>query len=103
VYALIAVGYASMTISQTSLQTGRLGLSVATQMSFDPVTSVVLGLAAFGEVLHVSAGGAVASAAALLVMLGGLVVLTTAQGEDQAASPAPAPEPVPSAPNRSAV
>src|SRR3954469_16809108 len=89
-YALIVVGYASMTISQTSLQTGRLGLSVATQMSFDPVTSVVLGLAAFGEALHVSAGGGVVSAVALLIMLGGLVVLTTAQGDqDQAATPAP--------------
>jgi drug/metabolite transporter (DMT)-like permease len=103
-YALIAVGYASMTISQTSLQTGRLGISVATQMSLDPVTSVVLGLAAFGETLHVSAGGAVASAAALLVMLGGLVVLTTAQGDDaQVGSASPAADAVPSAPNRSAV
>jgi drug/metabolite transporter (DMT)-like permease len=106
-YALIVVGYASMTISQTSLQTGRLGLSVATQMSFDPVASVVLGLAAFGETLHVSAGGAVASGAALLVMLGGLVVLTTARAdEDQATSPTPPPPPSPapvaSAPNRSA-
>lgn len=77
-YALIAVGYASVTLSQASLQTGRLAPAVATQMVLDPVTSVLLGTLAFGEQLHEQAVGVVASLAALAAMLYGLVVLAAA-------------------------
>jgi drug/metabolite transporter (DMT)-like permease len=78
-YALVAVGYASMTLSQASLQTGRLAPAVATQMVLDPVASLLLGTLAFGERLHETAAGAVASLAALAAMLIGLVVLAMAQ------------------------
>ena len=36
VYALVAVGYASLTVSQLSLQTGKLAPAIATCMAMDP-------------------------------------------------------------------
>jgi drug/metabolite transporter (DMT)-like permease len=77
-YALIAVGYASMTLSQASLQTGRLAPAVSTQMVLDPVTSVLLGTLAFDERLHEQTGGVVASVAALGAMMYGLIALAAA-------------------------
>jgi drug/metabolite transporter (DMT)-like permease len=77
VYALIVVGYASMTLSQASLQTGVLAPAVATQMVLDPVVSLLLGIFAFDERLHETAAGAVAALVALCVMFGGLVVLAS--------------------------
>jgi drug/metabolite transporter (DMT)-like permease len=91
VYALIAVGYASMSLSQASLQTGRLAPAVATQMVLDPVASVLIGTLAFGERLHETSAGAIASVAALAAMLGGLVVLAMAQES----RPAPAAQDAP--------
>jgi drug/metabolite transporter (DMT)-like permease len=85
-YALIAVGYASMTLSQASLQTGRLAPAVSTQMVLDPVTSVLLGTLAFDERLHEQTGGVIASLAALAAMLYGLIVLAAAT---PAAQPGP--------------
>jgi drug/metabolite transporter (DMT)-like permease len=76
-YALIVVGYASMTLSQASLQTGVLAPAVATQMVLDPVVSLLLGIFAFDERLHETAAGAIAALAALCVMFGGLVVLAS--------------------------
>jgi drug/metabolite transporter (DMT)-like permease len=86
VYGLLAVGYTSMTLSQASLQTGRLAPAVATQMVLDPVTSVLIGTLAFGERLHETAAGVASSVAALAAMIVGLVVLAMAQ----AGRPAPA-------------
>jgi drug/metabolite transporter (DMT)-like permease len=83
-YALIVVGYASVTLSQASLQTGRLAPAVSTQMVLDPVTSVLLGTLAFGEHLHEDAAGVIASLAALGAMLYGLVVLAAATPEGRA-------------------
>lgn len=83
VYALIVVGWASMTLSQASLQTGALAPAVATQMSLDPVTSLFLGTLAFKEQIHDSAGGVVLALAGIVVMIGGLAVLA----RSQAASP----------------
>jgi drug/metabolite transporter (DMT)-like permease len=74
-YALAVVGYASVTLSQASLQTGALAPAVATQMVLDPVASLLLGMLAFGERLHEDAAATVASLAALAVMLGALAVL----------------------------
>jgi drug/metabolite transporter (DMT)-like permease len=79
VYGLLAVGYTSMTLSQASLQTGRLAPAVATQMVLDPVTSVLIGTLAFGERLHETGAGVAISVAVLAAMLVGLVVLAMAQ------------------------
>jgi drug/metabolite transporter (DMT)-like permease len=75
VYALIVVGYASMTISQASLQTGALAAAVATQMSLDPVASLFLGTLAFEETIHDSAAAAAAALAAFAVMIAGIAFL----------------------------
>jgi drug/metabolite transporter (DMT)-like permease len=81
VFALIAVGYASMALSQASLQTGALAAAVATQMVLDPVASLALGMAAFDERLHETTTGVLGSLLAVAVMLGGLVALVAASAE----------------------
>ena len=72
-YALIVVGYVSMSLSQSSLQTGALAPSVATQMSLDPIASLLLGTLAFDETVHEDPAGLVAALAAFVVMIGGIV------------------------------
>jgi drug/metabolite transporter (DMT)-like permease len=74
-YALIALLYASMAVSQMALQTGRLALAVSSLTALDPITSVVLGVLAFGERIHESSLGVVSTVGALAVMVGGLAIL----------------------------
>jgi drug/metabolite transporter (DMT)-like permease len=98
VYALIAVGWASLALAQASLQAGALAPAVATQATMDPIASVAIGTLAFHESLP---GGAVAAAGAgvaLAVMLAGLAVLAAAEQADYhpgshgaAAAAAPSP------------
>jgi drug/metabolite transporter (DMT)-like permease len=88
VYALVVVGYASMALSQASLQTGVLAPAVATQMALDPCTSLVLGMAAFDERLHDTAAGVAGSLAAVAMMLAGLVALATPQRAGRPPAPA---------------
>jgi drug/metabolite transporter (DMT)-like permease len=80
-YALIVVGYASMTLNQLALATGALAPAVATAMAFDPISSVVLGTTLLQESLDTSAVGVAVGIAALLATLGGLAVLARTQGE----------------------
>ena len=87
-YALVVVGYASMTLSQLSLQTGVLAPAVATSMAFDPIASVVLGVTLLQESLHTSALGAAAAIAALAAALAGLAVLARTQQTAVATKPA---------------
>jgi drug/metabolite transporter (DMT)-like permease len=86
-YALIVVGYASMSLSQSSLQTGTLGPAVATQMSLDPITSLLLGIFAFDETVHEDAAGVVAALAAFAVMIVGIVRLAVAEEETAERAP----------------
>ena len=79
-YALLAVGYASMTLSEVSLQTGVLAPAIATASIFDPIASVALGVTLFEESLHDDALGVAASILALGVMFAGLVVLARSEG-----------------------
>jgi drug/metabolite transporter (DMT)-like permease len=87
-YALVVVGYASMSLSQSSLQSGALAPAVATQMSLDPITCLLLGIFAFDETVHEDAAGLVAALAAFAVMIVGIVTL--AASEQETAEPAPA-------------
>lgn len=87
-YALVVVGYASMTLSQLSLQTGVLAPAVATSMAFDPIASVVLGTTLLQESLHTTTLGAVGAIVALVAALGGLAVLARTQEGAVAAKPA---------------
>jgi drug/metabolite transporter (DMT)-like permease len=74
-YALIVVGYVSMTLSQASLQAGALAPAVATQMALDPVASLLLGTLAFDETIHDETGALLAALAAFAVMIAGIAFL----------------------------
>lgn len=88
-YALIVVGYVSMTFNQLALSTGSLAPAAATSMAFDPIASVVLGVTLLQESIHETTVGAVATVIALAGALAGMVVLATG------ANGAPAPKPGP--------
>lgn len=74
-YALIAVGYLAMTLSQSAYQTGALAPALATQMSLDPTTSLLLGIFAFGEAIHESTAGLIVAVAAFAMVICALVYL----------------------------
>jgi drug/metabolite transporter (DMT)-like permease len=74
-YALVVVGYVSMTLSQASLQAGALAPAVATQMALDPVASLFLGTLAFEETIHDDTGTLLAALVAFAVMVGGIAFL----------------------------
>jgi hypothetical protein len=80
-YTLIVVGFAGMTITQLSLQTGVLPPAVATSSIFNPAASVVLGLTLFDEQVHHSTGGRIGAALALLAMFAGIAVLALGKRE----------------------
>jgi drug/metabolite transporter (DMT)-like permease len=84
-YALVVVGYVSMTLSQSSLQTGALAPAVATQMSFDPVASLLLGTLAFEETIHDSAAGVAGALVGIAAMLAGIAYLAAVQQPARAA------------------
>jgi drug/metabolite transporter (DMT)-like permease len=94
VYALVAVSIVAFWLEQAALQTGALAAAVATTMAFDPLSSLVFGVALFDEALHESAVGYVLSALALALTLAGLVLLARAKGDEAPPSqPEPAPAP----------
>ena len=92
-YVLIAVGFASMTLSQISLQAGDLAPAAATQMIFDPVASVILGLTLLQEQIHDDTLGVIGSVLALGVTFAGMTMLATRE-----AGPPPASQPEAEAP-----
>jgi drug/metabolite transporter (DMT)-like permease len=83
-YALIPVGYVSMALSQSSLQTGALAAAVATQMSLDPITSLLLGTLAFEESIHETPATVVAALGAFAVMIAGIVYLALHEQDEPA-------------------
>lgn len=87
-YALIVVGYASMTLNQLALATGALAPAIATAMAFDPIASVILGMTLLQESLHPSVASSVAALAALGAVVAGLAVLARAQEAGESAAPA---------------
>lgn len=87
VYALIAVGYVSLTLSQLALSTGALAPAVSTSMAFDPIVSVVLGVTLFAESIHEDALGVVVTMLALAAALAGMVILATGENGPPAAKP----------------
>ncbi len=78
-YALLVVGYLSMTLSQLSLQTGALAPAVATAMSFDPIVSLVLAVTVLQESLDESPGAIVATVLSLGAVLAAVAVLARGQ------------------------
>jgi drug/metabolite transporter (DMT)-like permease len=86
-YALIAVGYVSMTLNQLALDTGALAPAIAAGATLDPIVSVLLGVTVLREDLDASAGRMVVLAAVLAAAVAGSVVLARAE-----ARPEPGPE-----------
>ena len=74
-YAILALGFIGMTVTQQGLQTGVLPPEVATSAIFNPAISVVLGLVLFDEAIHRDAVDSVAAVLALLAMFAGVAVL----------------------------
>ncbi len=91
-YALVVVGYASMTFNQLALNTGALAPAVATSLAFDPITSVVLGVTLLDETLHTSAAGIAGTIVALCAALAGMAILARSQSQAKGpVSPASSP------------
>lgn len=91
-YALIVVGYASMTFNQLALNTGALAPAVATSLAFDPITSVVLGVTLLQESLHTTPLQLAGTVVALAAALAGMAVLARSQSQAQSIQvPASAP------------
>ncbi|MFN8217381.1 MAG: DMT family transporter [Solirubrobacterales bacterium] len=82
-YALGAVGYASMTLNQLALNTGSLAPAVATSMAVDPITSVVLGVTVLQESLDTTPPELLATFASLLAAAAGMAILARSQAETQ--------------------
>lgn len=87
VYALVAIGYASMTLNQMALNTGALAPAVATSMAFDPIASVLLGVTLLDESLHATPLDLIGTVAALAAALVGMALLARSQSQ---AEPVPA-------------
>jgi drug/metabolite transporter (DMT)-like permease len=85
-YALVGVGYVSMTFNQLALNTGALAATLATSTALDPITSVVLGLTLFQESSRAGAGEVLGTVVALAAALTGIVVLARAEAHLPAAA-----------------
>ena len=81
-YALAVVGWTSLTLAQASLQAGALAPAVATQAALDPIASVLIGTLAFEETIHHGALGIAGSLLGFAAMVGGIVVLASAQSSE---------------------
>ncbi len=75
VLALVVVGAAALDRSQASLRAGSLGTALAAQMAFDALTSLLIGVLAFGERLHTNPLALAAALAGLALALAGLAAL----------------------------
>lgn len=81
-YALLVVGYASMTFNQMALGTGVLAPALASMMALDPITSVVIGTTLLEESLHETPLGIAATTGALAATIVGMAILAkTSEGK----------------------
>jgi drug/metabolite transporter (DMT)-like permease len=87
VYALVAIGYVSMTFNQLALGTGVLAPAIATSLAADPVVSVLIGTTLLQESLHETPLGVVATVLSLLVALAAIAVLARSQEGGAATKP----------------
>ena len=81
-YALIIIGYVSMTFNQMALTTGVLAPALAASMAVDPITSVVIATTLLEESLHETPAGVAATLGALAATLIGMTILArTSEGQ----------------------
>ena len=81
-YALVVVGYVSMTLNQLALNTRALAATIASSTALDPIISVALGLTLFDEQLDATGPQAAVAFAALAAALVGVAVLARAEAPD---------------------
>lgn len=75
-YTLVAVGVAAMVLTQSAYQTGRPAIALPLITVVDPLVSSAIGIGLFGEVLHLGGLRAPGAACGVLVMAGGLLLLS---------------------------
>jgi drug/metabolite transporter (DMT)-like permease len=81
-YALIVIGYISMTTNQMALTAGVLAPALAASMAMDPITSVVIATTLLQESLHETTAGIIATLGALAATLIGMAILArTSEGQ----------------------
>ena len=81
-YALIIIGYISMTTNQMALTAGVLAPALAASMAMDPITSVVIATTLLQESLHETTAGIIATLGALAATLIGMAILArTSEGQ----------------------
>ncbi len=81
-YALIIIGYISMTFNQMALTAGVLAPALAASMALDPITSVVIGVTLMQESLHETPAGKAATIGALAATVIGMAILArTSKGQ----------------------
>jgi drug/metabolite transporter (DMT)-like permease len=85
-YALVGVGYVSMTLNQLALNTRALAATIASSTALDPIVSVALGLTLFDEHVHASSLQAAGAFVALAAALIGMTVLARAEVPDTIAA-----------------
>lgn len=75
VVALVVTGIVGMVVAQSAFQAGDLEASLPPMTVVDPVVSVLIGAAAFGERLPLGAASVLAELGALVVMAAGVFAL----------------------------
>ncbi len=75
-YTLCAVGIVALLLSQTAYQVGRPTVSLPLITVCDPILSSALGIAIFGEVIHLHGWRGPLALGAVVVMVVGLVALS---------------------------
>lgn len=81
-YALLVIGYISMTYNQMALSTGALAPALAAMMALDPITSVLIGTTILQESLHETPAGVIATLGALIATIVGMSILArTSEGK----------------------
>jgi drug/metabolite transporter (DMT)-like permease len=78
-YALIAAGAVGMLLAQSAFQSGRLDASLTPMTVVDPLVSILIGVAAFGDRVPSSPAAVVAEVSALVLMSVGVFTLAQAK------------------------
>jgi len=91
-YVLIGVGLVALLLSQTAYQVGRPTVSLPIITVVEPVLSSTLGIALFGEVIHLGGIRGVVAVVAVVLMVAGLVALARASSAPAEPTAAAAPD-----------
>jgi hypothetical protein len=75
-YAIAISGLAGLVLTQDAFKAGPITASQATLTIVDPIVSIIIGVGLFGDQLRGGTGSLALDASALLVMCGGLFILT---------------------------